>query len=241
MDNTRSNLTQSNSNANIPHIGRLPCFGRIHTKSFPSTRTLDSKFLAEYHGELDTLRRQWEARVLDYWEAYWDRFYSAQGEELTRERAPTEQAGQQQPSKSFKDHLQVFSILEKNVQQLFKNLELKRHQVKAISSKRKIDAKYRKNLGMRSRKTSAEDFPIQLDEFACYWDPWHVTEPQPTPYMRSRIGINYIINEYYASDHELRLRKVRQKDVTTTVTACLKPEDCDKLDVTTLYIYDPKR
>ncbi|KAI1408816.1 hypothetical protein F5Y13DRAFT_171822 [Hypoxylon sp. FL1857] len=237
MDNTQPALVQSSSNASVPHIGRLPCFGTIHTKSFPSTRTLDSRFLAEYHSELNDLRRQWETRVLDYWESYWERFYSIQGE-LDRDGPFTDQIQPQQPPSSFKDYVHV---LERNVQQLLKHMELKRHQVKAISSKRKIDAKYRSQLGMRHRKTSADDFPIKLDEFACYWDPWHVTEPQPTPYMRSRIGGTYIVNEYYDSDHQLRLRKVRQKDATVTVTACLKPEDFDKLDVTTLYIYDPKR
>ncbi|KAI1143627.1 hypothetical protein F5Y05DRAFT_361989 [Hypoxylon sp. FL0543] len=239
MDNTRPTLTKSISNASIPHIGRLPCFGRIHTKSFPSTRTLDSKFLADYHSELNTLRRQWEARVLDYWEAYWDRFYSVQGEPKQESSTP-DQTQLSRPSRPFKHCSQGFAILERNVQQFFKHLALKRHQGKAINSKRKIDARYRSQLGMRTRKTSAEDFPIQLDEFACYWDPWHVTEPQPTPYMRSQIGIKYIINEYYASDHELRLRKVRQKDATAAVTACFKREDFDELDVTTLYIYEPK-
>ncbi|OTA95742.1 hypothetical protein M434DRAFT_393602 [Hypoxylon sp. CO27-5] len=230
---------QSDSNAGVPHVGRLPCFGRIHTKSFPSTRTLDSKFLAEYHGELDSLRRQWEIRVLNYWEAYWDRFYSVHGY-MDIESSPPALNRPLQPSKPFEDCLRVFSRLERNVQQLLKHLELKKHQVKAMSRKRKIDAKYRSQLGMRPRKTSAEDFPIELEEFACYWDPWHVTEPQPTPYMRSRSGGgDYIINEYYTSDHERRLRIIWQKDTAGTVKACLKPEDYDKLDVTTLYIYDP--
>ncbi|KAI0145747.1 hypothetical protein F4776DRAFT_373423 [Hypoxylon sp. NC0597] len=227
--------TQSNCNVGIPHIGRLPCFGRIHTKSFPSTRTLDSKFLAEYHGELDSLRRQWETRVLDYWEAYWDKFYSIHGY-MDIESSPPALTRPPQPSKPFEDCLRV---LERNVQHLLKYLELKKHQAKAISCKRKIDVKYRSQLGMRPRKTSSEDFPIKLEEFACYWDPWHVTEPQPTPYMRSRSkGNDYIINEFYASDHELRLRIIWQKDTTGTIKTCLKPEDYEKLDVTTLYIHD---
>ncbi|KAI1378173.1 hypothetical protein F4677DRAFT_385084 [Hypoxylon crocopeplum] len=239
-------LKEWSSNTTIRHTGRAPSFGKIHTKSIRSTRTLDSNFMAEYHTELDNIRCQWEMRVFRYWERCWDRSHSAQGclgqERPVRFRFDSCSAQVQllQPSRTPGDCFRGLSALKRNIQRLYRRLELKRHQTKAISSKQKIDVKYRRQLGMRKCKTGADDFPIDLEDLVCYWDPWYVTEFQPTPYVRSTIGGSYTIDEYYSSDHQLRLRKVHQKDSIEAVKACFRPDDFDKLDVMTLYIYDPK-
>ncbi|KAI1460566.1 hypothetical protein F4805DRAFT_454497 [Annulohypoxylon moriforme] len=246
-NSTHSLLSRRSSDSSTHRFGRLPCFGNIHLKRFPSTRTLDSNSLAEYHGELDALSQDWENRVFEYWEMYWDRMSSVQGSMGQDEPleyvncSSSAQAGPLHPSKSLKDYLRGLVALNKHIQLYYKQQELKRHQTKAISTKQKIDKKYRDQLGMKIHETTAEDFPTSLEEMTCYWDPWYVTEPEPRPYMRPKVGGSYIVNEYYSSDHELRLRKVYQKDGEATVTSCLRPDDFDKLDVTTLYIYDPSR
>ncbi|KAI0887556.1 uncharacterized protein GGS22DRAFT_186390 [Annulohypoxylon maeteangense] len=246
-NSTHSLVSRWSSNSGTHRFGRLPCFGNIHLKRFPSTRTLDSNFLAEYHGELDALSHDWEKRVFEYWEMYWDRMSSVQG--IMGQGEPLEyvncsssaQAESLHPSRSLKDYLRGLAAFNKHIQLYYKQQELKRHQTKAIGTKQRIDKKYRSQLGMRIHETTVEDFPTNLEEMTCYWDPWYVTEPEPRPYMRPKIGGSYIVNEYYSSDHKLRLRKVYQKDGEATVTSCLRPDEFDKLDVTTLYIYDPNR
>ncbi|KAI2631036.1 hypothetical protein GGR54DRAFT_585249 [Hypoxylon sp. NC1633] len=236
-------LDQWNSNASTQHAGRAPSFGKIHTKSIRSTRTLDSNFMADYHTELDSLRRQWETRVFQYWETSWDS-HSIQGSIapdtplLYRKDSAFAPSQPLQSSQKLRNRLRGFSMLERNVQQWCRFLELKRHRAKAIDAKRKIDFKYRRQLGLRNCMTSPKDFPTDLDDLACYWDPWYVTEYQPTPYIRSTIGGSYTVSEYYSSDHQLRLRRVHQRNGTDAVKACFKPDHFDKLDVTTLYIYD---
>ncbi|OTB00130.1 hypothetical protein M426DRAFT_268255 [Hypoxylon sp. CI-4A] len=243
-------VTPCSSSTSIPNFdfARLPCFGQIHTKLMPSTRTLDSRFLFDYHSELDSLHRVWELRVLDYWESHWHRNHPVQGcrnreEPMMGYLYRSTSAGERprHPSRSLKDYLRRFSLLERHIRDYLEQKHLKRDQIKAVTAKREIDAHYRNQLGMRERETDLEDFPLELDELVCYWDPWYVTEWQPTPYMRSKAGGNYMVNEYYSSDHQLRLRKVFQKDGAGTVTACFRPEDFDKLDVVTLYVYEPKR
>ncbi|KAI5867934.1 hypothetical protein GGS23DRAFT_2569 [Durotheca rogersii] len=204
----------SGSDADVPTPGRSPAFGRIHSKLYPSTRTLDSQFMADYHGELDLLRRQWETRVFRYWEAYWGKTYSA-----TAKRQK----------------------VEGSVQQLYEYAKLKSCQYQAIRRKRRVDTSYRRHLGLRDRPTGANDFPTDLDELASYWDVWYVTESQPTPYVRQRRGGGYIINEYYSSDDQLRLRKVCQKGSLATAVTCFKTSyGFNKLDVPTLHIFAPQ-
>ncbi|KAI1450651.1 hypothetical protein F5Y02DRAFT_45 [Annulohypoxylon stygium] len=245
----RSSSRSSSSNSSVHRFGRLPYFGNIHLKRFPSTRSLDSNSLAEYHGELDALSKDWEKHVFEYWEMYWDKMSSGQGgidqEEPMEylQHSPPTQAGSPRPSpsESLKDYVRGLATFNKHIQLYSKLQELKRHQAKAITNKQKIDKRYRDELGMRIHETTVEDFPINLEEMTCYWDPWYVTEPEPRPYMRPEIGGTYIVNEYYSSDHKLRLRKVYQKDGEATVTSCLRPDEFDKLDVTTLYVYGPIR
>ncbi|KAI1096601.1 hypothetical protein F5B19DRAFT_488555 [Rostrohypoxylon terebratum] len=243
----RSSSCSSSSDSSVHHFGRLPCFGNIHLKRFPSTRSLDSSSLAEYHGELDSLSQDWEHHVFEYWEMYWDKMSSVQGGSDHDEPveypqySSSPQADSSHSSKSLKDYVRGLATFNKHVQLYHKLQELKRHQTKAIANKQKIDKKYRDELGMRAHETTVEDFPINLEEMTCYWDPWYVTEPEPRPYMRPEIGGSYVVNEYYSSDHKLRLRKVYQKDGEATVTSCLRPDEFDKLDVTTLIVYRPIR
>ncbi|KAI1396108.1 hypothetical protein F4819DRAFT_151498 [Hypoxylon fuscum] len=246
MEDSQLALSQYHSNRAAPFFGKSPFFGEIHTKLFPSTRTLDSTFLAEYHDRLDALRRQWEARVFRYWEMYWDT-HSVQGSQTLDSRYSSAQSDAStlknsvQACWTFRCCFRGYSELEKHVQQLYRLYELKRRQAKSVKLKRKIDATYRDQLGMRRLKTSTEDFPMDLDDLTCYWDPWYVTESQPTPYVRPTYGETYTINEYYSSNHQLRLKKVHQNNAVATIWTCFKPEEFDKLDATTLYIYEPKQ
>lgn len=208
---TQLALRKCNSISSIRQ--RTPSFGRIQTKSIRSTRTLDSTFMADYHNELDTLRRKWESRVFQFWGTYWDKspIPESLGQEYlatNRQDSSHVQLQSPEPAQTSKDYPPRFSIFGRDLRQWHMYLELKRHQAKAVILKRKIDHKYRHELGLRKCKTSAEDFPVDINDLACFWEPWYVTEYQPSPYMRQKAGTNYTIREYYSSDHRLRLRKV---------------------------------